>query len=166
MRLLGDTALGLQRYPEARKLYEDSLAIHREFDHRSGIVLALGGLGEVGIMMDDFNAAREWLHEGYTLASAIRDTPLTLWILARIAGLLAKEGASESSLEIISLVLNHYAAPQEARDKAEAVLAELHGSLSARDELATALERGEEFARQAEKGQVGVDENRWLALLL
>lgn len=159
---LGDAAAAMKQYDEAQRYYQDSLDIYREFDNRGGIVLSLGGLGDIYAATGSYDTARNLLHEGFTLASAIRDTPLTLWILTGIANVLTQEGERERALEMLGLVLNHPATPQEARSKANALLGDLR--VKAVDDTA-ALERGKALAAAGEKKRLTVDEGRWLTLL-
>ncbi|MBC6938290.1 MAG: hypothetical protein DWB42_21010, partial [Chloroflexi bacterium] len=92
--------------------------------------------------------------------STIRDTPLTLWVLTGIAALLAKTGEQERSVEMLGLVLDHCATPQEARDRAQTILAGLDMPVL---EIDSALERGKamdgvETTRQLFR----MADNRWL----
>ncbi len=138
---LGDVALALGAYEEARQRYLSSLEIYREYDDRAGIVISLSGLGDVAAALEDYDAAREHFYEAFNLASTIRDTPLTLWILTGIAALLSKTGEAERAAELIGLILDHYATPREARDRAQAVLAGLRSS-QALPVVDDALQRG------------------------
>ena len=128
-------------------------------------IQALGGLGEVFTAQERYEEARQHFHEAFTMASSLHDTPLTLWVLTGIAALLAKEGEKGRSVELLGLVLNHYATPQEARDKAAAVLNDLQADLSD-PVLAEALERGKGMALdaiEAARLRLGMDEGqRWL----
>jgi tetratricopeptide (TPR) repeat protein len=163
---LGQVALGQENYEEAKEAFSKGLNIYREFDNRTGIVTTLGGLGDVAAALGEYDVARQYLHEAFSTASALHDTPLTLWVLAGIAALLAKEGEKERSVELLGLVLDHYATPQEARDKASAVLHDLDADLSD-PVLAEALERGKGMALdalEAARRRLGMDESqRWLS---
>jgi tetratricopeptide (TPR) repeat protein len=161
---LGDVAYAQGYYDEAQTCYAESLAIYREFDNRSGMVISLGGLGDVATVMGDYTTARQYFHEAFTTASSIRDTPLTLWILVGIATLLAHEGEKERSVEILAILLDHYATPQEARDRAEFLLSEIRQDLSSHM-LDAAFERGKVIAldaMEAARRRVPLEENRWL----
>jgi class 3 adenylate cyclase/tetratricopeptide (TPR) repeat protein len=161
---LGDMAFEQGQHETARRYYSESLAIYREFDNRSGIVISLGGLGYLSTEIGDYEEARQYFHDAFTTASSIRDTPLTLWVLVGIAMVLAKEGEKERSVELLGLVLDHYATPQEARDKAEALLAQLRSDLDM-PVLNAALERGQTLAldaMQAARRRLGVDGKKWL----
>lgn len=122
---LGDVAFALGDYEQARQHYQSSLEIYRDYDDRAGIVISLSGLGDVAAALEDYDAAREHFYEAFNLASTIRDTPLTLWILTGIAALLGKTGEAERAAELIGLILDHYATPREARDRAQTVLESL-----------------------------------------
>jgi class 3 adenylate cyclase/tetratricopeptide (TPR) repeat protein len=162
---LGQVALGLNQYDAASEAFSEGLAIYRDFDNRTGIVTTLGGLGDVAVGRNEYETARQYLHEAFSTASALHDTPLTLWVLSGIAALLAKEGEKERSVELLGLILDHYATPQEARDKASTVIRELDADLS-EPLLAEALERGKGMAldaMEAAKRRLGMDESqRWL----
>lgn len=163
---LGQVAFGQGRYADAQEFYAESLAIYREFDNRTGIVTAIGGLGDVAAVLGQYDQARQYFHEAFSIASALHDTPLTLWVLAGIATLLAKEGERERSAELFGLVLNHYASPQEARNKTNAAINEFAVDLSD-PVLAEALERGKGLALdalEAARRRLGMDESqRWLS---
>ncbi len=160
---LGDVALAQQDYDAARRYYQDSLAIYREFEHRLGISLTLGGLGDVGVAMGDIETARQHFHEAYMMAQVIRDTPLQLWLLTGISGLLSREGERERAAELLGMVLNDSATTQETRDKADAILIAL-GDAVHTPLVAAALERGKNMADQ-KKQRVSPEENRWLPLV-
>jgi class 3 adenylate cyclase/tetratricopeptide (TPR) repeat protein len=161
---LGDVAFAQGMYDEARQYYADSLAIYREFDNRSGIVISLGGLGDVATVTGDFAAARDYFHEAFTSASTIRDMPLTLWILVAIATLLAREGEKERAVEMLAIVLDHYATPQEARDRGDQLMVELKADLSSHL-LHAAWERGKALAldaMEAARQRPTMEDSRWL----
>ena len=162
---LGQTALGMGNYDEAEQSFTEGLSIYREFDNRTGIVMTLVGLGDIYTTRGAYTEARQHFHEAFTMASALHDTPLTLWVLAGIAAMLAKEGEKGRSVELLGLVLHHYATPQEARDRATALLTELQADLSD-PVLADALERGKGMALdalEAARRRLGMDEGqRWL----
>lgn len=161
---LGDVALAQNDFTAANRYYQDSLAIYREFDHRLGTSLTLGGLGDVSVALGEVESARKYFHEAYTLAQVIRDTPLLLWLLTGIAGLLAREKEDERAAELLGMVLNHYATTQEARDKAEVILAGL-GEAGHTPALNAALERGKGMAKNKHPQRISPEENRWLPLV-
>jgi hypothetical protein len=104
--------------------------------------------------------AREYFFEAFTTASTIRDTPLTLWVLTGIASLLAKTGEQERAVEMLGLVLDHCATPQEARDRAQRILATLDLSEYALDQ---AFERGKTMdGTETTRQLFRVAENKWL----
>lgn len=157
---LGDVAFSLRDYEEAWRCYESSLSIYKEYEDRSGMVVALSGLGDVAAAVSDYDVAREYFFEAFTTASTIRDTPLTLWVLTGIASLLAKTGEQERAVEMLGLVLDHCATPQEARDRAQAILGELDLPEYALDQ---ALERGKAMdGAETTRQLFRVAENKWL----
>ncbi|MEZ4671804.1 MAG: tetratricopeptide repeat protein [Anaerolineae bacterium] len=162
MLFLGDVALGQKDLTDAKRHYTDALAVYREFDQRVGTSMSLGGLGDVAIRFGDTKTARQHYYEAHNTAQAIRDVPLTLWILSGIAALLAKEGEQERAAELLGMILNHYAAPQESRDRAATVLEEMGASAAL---VTAALERGKGIASTAEHQRLNLDENRWYTLV-
>jgi predicted ATPase/class 3 adenylate cyclase len=164
MYYLGDVTFAERRFDAARKYYADALCTYREYDNQLGMALTLGGLGDVAAVRGDYKSARQYFAEAFNIASAIRDTPLTLWILTGIAGLLAKEDQEERSVELLGMVLNHYASPREARDKADAILSELKIDLSS-PYLAEALARGRDLAEGADRHRLTLSDGHWLRLL-
>ncbi len=157
---LGDVAFALQDYEEAWRCYETSLAIYKAFEDRDGMVVALSGLGDVAVAVGDYEVAREYFYEAFTTASTVRDTPLTLWVLTGIAALLAKTGEQERAVEMLGLVLDHCATPQEARDRAQAVLSTLEMPEYALDQ---ALARGKSLDGPETTRQLfRMAENKWL----
>ncbi len=164
MYYLGDVTFAENNLDAARKHYADALCTYREYDNKLGMALTLGGLGDVAATRGDYGSARQYFAEAFSIASAIRDTPLTLWILTGIAGLLAKENEKERSIELLGMVLNHYGSPQEARDKASAILTDLQVDLSS-PFLAAALERGRTLAEGADRRRLTLGDDHWLRLL-
>jgi hypothetical protein len=164
MLFLGDVELSQKEYTAARRSYQDSLAIYREFDHRLGVSLTLGGLGDVAVALGEIEPAREYFHDAYTMAQVIRDTPLQLWILTGITSLLAREKEEERAAELLGMILNHHATTQETRDKAETILNSL-GEAVHTSALEAALERGKDMVNHKTQQRVSPEENRWLPLV-
>ncbi|MBN8619358.1 MAG: tetratricopeptide repeat protein [Anaerolineae bacterium] len=159
---LGDVALAQHDYDDARRCYSDALAIYREFDQRLGISLTLGGLGDVAAATHDYEIARQHFHAAHQTAQSIRDVPLTLWILTGIAGLLVREGEDERAVELLGMILNHYATPQEARDKALRILADLHLDSPT---LTAALARGKGLVATSGSRRLNFEDNRWFTVI-
>lgn len=157
--LMGGVTLTQGQTKEARKFFTDSLAIEREFDHQSGITLGLSGLGDTALAEGDVSAAQAAFSEAYTQAAEIRDTPLTLWVLAGLAGALAEAGEDARSSELLGLVLHHHASPQEARDRAATIQANV---LPLNAATTAAFARGQAMAQNAPRGQVGLENGHWL----
>ncbi len=70
----------------------------------------------------------------------------------------------ERAAELLGMVLNHYATTQEARDKAEVILAGL-GEAGHTPALNAALERGKGMAKNKHPQRISPEENRWLPLV-
>ena len=75
-------------YPEGQSLYEESLAIYREFGDKPGTFWALNGLGWAAELQGDYEAARGFFDERLTIAREIgsqRFVALSLWRLGDVA---------------------------------------------------------------------------------
>jgi len=64
------------------------------------------------------------------IAVETHGTPVALEALVGLASLRAKKGVRESALELLLIVLNHPASPQETRNRAAHLRAELEAQLT------------------------------------
>jgi DNA-binding CsgD family transcriptional regulator len=70
---LGNLSLDLNEFAEARALFEESHAIHRQLGDRDGIASALNGLGLVARELGDFARARDLHRQALVLWQEIND---------------------------------------------------------------------------------------------
>lgn len=128
-------------YEEARALSQESLSISREVGEPWMVANNLGNLGKIACKLRDLPAATNYLRDGLKIASEIGAVPLTLDILAGVAGLLRDLNCPEQAAELIGLALNHPAAYNEVTQQCQVMLDELRPLLTA-DALEAALARG------------------------
>ena len=125
----------LDEYDEAKPLLEEGLAIRRELGYRRGIAISLSYLGRVAGALQETEESKKYFYEALKTAMDIRAIPLALDILVGLAMTLTQEGSIEQAINLAQFPLHHPASGQEARDKAQRLLAELAPHLSA--ELST-----------------------------
>jgi tetratricopeptide (TPR) repeat protein len=126
---LGSSDHLLGRFPEARALLLESLAIFRETGSQRGVAYALSGLGRLATDEGDYEAATDYLVQALAAAVAIREIPKVLDVLADQAALFLKTGAAAQAAELYTLVANHPASSEitqaEAAKRIEQLAAEL-----------------------------------------
>jgi predicted ATPase len=133
----------------ARERYEESLAINDEIGgHQDGAAVNIINLGLVSLAEGDHVRAMQRFREAIDLFTAIEARAGIIIALVCIAELRAKTGDPRGALELISLAMAQPAAPQQARDDAAPILAELEEKLGP-EAVAAGLERGPELDLEA-----------------
>jgi tetratricopeptide (TPR) repeat protein len=115
----------LKKLEKAKRYYQESLLIAREIDHRSGATSTLINLGQLYILLGEYEVAWATLQEAITETVAIGAVPLTLDALVGLAKLQLEVGQYEAAAELLGLALNHPALEHDSRQLAEAVLESL-----------------------------------------
>jgi tetratricopeptide (TPR) repeat protein len=121
-------------YAEARERYLESIEMNKETGERWRAGPALIGLGYTTCALGDYEAAGRHFREALQTGMEIGSLWIAMDSLVGLAGLLPArdpgEAAAEQAVELLAFVLQHPSSTQEARDRAELLLAELEGRLS------------------------------------
>lgn len=115
----------LGHYVEAHRLVNRALAIFSAVEDHIGCVLALYSLGRTSLALDDRAAAWAVLVDALRRAQITGATPFVPLILTTVAALLARAGAVERALVILSLVIEHPASIPMAHEEAAPLRAAL-----------------------------------------
>jgi tetratricopeptide (TPR) repeat protein len=138
----------IQNYEEAKQYYQEALLIAREIDHKAGETSTLNNLGQLHILLGDYQGAMEYLHEALAKSLAIGAAPLSLEALVGVAQYQIDVGQYISAAELLGLVLNHTALELDVSQVAESVLDGLRKALPAA-QLEEAMERGKRVELQS-----------------
>jgi tetratricopeptide (TPR) repeat protein len=138
MHNLGKVAYDRQDYVGAVPRLEESLAISRSIGNRPGEALTLSQLGDVMRMMGDTWEANSLYRQALAVSEQIRAVPT---ILDAMVGLAEIAEDPKQTLPWLGLVLNHPAASQSSKRRANALLDGLRESLS-KAEIDVRLEQG------------------------
>jgi len=139
---LGHIAMELGDYAEAKHLYQEGIAIYQQTGIKSGLANTLGNLGQVCHKLGEYAEARPHLHEALQIAQEIGAIPIALESLSRLAPLLAQEGKTKQSLELLAFTMHQPAILQATKENAEVLFSELAADLSPED-VAAAEARGQ-----------------------
>ncbi len=129
-RFLGLAALAQGKLAEAEAFIHKSLDVFKDFVTRWDIVLSLVYLGEIKAAAGDFLEARRIFLETLPMALKFQAIPLALDVLVGLAYLAAQAGQAEQAVELSMCVLCHPASTQEAKERAEQLIAELEPQLT------------------------------------
>jgi DNA-binding SARP family transcriptional activator/predicted ATPase len=124
-RGLGDIALAEGDEDRAYSLFEQSFTQANEANFIWGAAYAQAGMARAAAALKNFAAARKHLSQGLKSVSTIEDTGLALIPLAACAQLYAARGEVEQAIELCSLVVGHFAAWKETKDRATKLLNDL-----------------------------------------
>lgn len=151
LAVMGWAQYELGRYVEAHGLVTRALAIFTAVEDHIGCVLALYSLGRTTLALDDDAGAWGLLLDALRRAQGTGATPFVPLILTTVAALLARAGAVERALVMLSLVIDHSASIPMAREEAAPLRAALVAA-TAPIVVATALEqsKGATFAGLAD----------------
>jgi predicted ATPase/DNA-binding SARP family transcriptional activator/Tfp pilus assembly protein PilF len=139
---LGHIAMELGDYAEAKHLYQEGIAIYQQTGIKSGLANTLGNLGQVCYKLGEYAEARPYLHEALRIAQEIGAIPIALESLSRLAPLLAQEGETKQSLELLAFTMHQPAILQATKENAEVLFSELAADLPPED-VAAAEARGQ-----------------------
>jgi len=92
--------VGAGNLDRARALFEEALAIEREFGHAWGEALVIGNLGALALAEGDLAAARSGLGESIRRLRGLGDSYSLLEAIERSAGLAAAEGAIRRAVRL------------------------------------------------------------------
>ncbi|MBI5033936.1 MAG: tetratricopeptide repeat protein [Chloroflexi bacterium] len=130
-RFWGLAALAQGKLEKAESLIYKSLAIYSEIVTGWDIAVCHIYLGEIKTAQNDPDEAKQIFEEALKMGMEIQAVPLVLDALIGLAGLHAQAGELEQALEFSICVANHSAATQEAKARAEKLIAELTPPMSA-----------------------------------
>jgi len=142
---------GPAEWPEARRLHEQSLTISKELGERREMAASLNYLGYVTCALAEYGTAKQHFLAALQTAIEGQITPVALAAVAGLATLLTHQPARETELglitmkeqaiELLAFVQSHSATSQEAKDRAQRLLAELETELPPQV-MAAAQKRG------------------------
>jgi tetratricopeptide (TPR) repeat protein len=143
---------GAAEWPEAKRLHEESLVLSKELGNRWETTVSLNYLGYVTCALAEYGAAQQHFLAALQMATEAQLAPVALNTLVGLATLLSHQPAGETepglatmqerALELLALVLSHPASGQEAKDKAQRLLAEIETKLPLQM-MAIAQKRGQ-----------------------
>jgi predicted ATPase/transcriptional regulator with XRE-family HTH domain len=117
-------------YAEARRLFDESTMLYREIDDRWSWSRVLNLRGYFALLRGEEALARADFRQAIQIALAADVKPNVLDGLAGLALLSAQKGHYERALELATHVRQHPASPQEAKDRAEKLRAEVEDQLT------------------------------------
>jgi hypothetical protein len=118
-----------------------------------GVPVSLQRLGDVALVVGDQHEARQCYWQSVQMAIDHPYVELQLYVLLGPARLWAQEGRAEQAVELAALARHHPASVEEARDKADELLARLQVELP--PELYAAAEaRGRARGLEATMGEL------------
>jgi tetratricopeptide (TPR) repeat protein len=136
---LGDTALAMADYEQARERHQEARALFQEMDihwgqafsgEHWGLAYSLDRLGDVALAVGDVEEAKGYYQQALLIARDYSHVALELDVLVSQAALLAQKGHEERSVELAALALHHPASDKEVTGRAQALLRQLEGKLS------------------------------------
>ncbi|HSH02319.1 MAG TPA: tetratricopeptide repeat protein [Anaerolineae bacterium] len=127
---LGNVAWREERYEDAEKLCQQSLQLWREMKFQAGMAGSLDTLASISRAMGNLQASQKYHQEALQISIDIQAIPLALEILSGLVVLLQEQNEDVLAVKILSFVLQHSAADQVTKDKANTLLAGLATQLS------------------------------------
>jgi len=139
--VLGQVAVELGDYKEAKKQFEQGLQCLKELGDAWGIAVSCSNLGRLALLTHDYENAKLWLQRSlpYHKQSG-QQTRHYFEALLDISQLFAAQKREEDAIELLSCLLNQ-TYDQRLWGQATASLGELHAVLPA-EIYAAAVERG------------------------
>jgi hypothetical protein len=107
LNMLWELAYRRQEFGDAKREYQESLAILRDFGERERLASTLAHYSEVCTALGDSVQARESLYDSLKLAQEICADRVTVRSLLGLAALLSTDGGSEQSVEILAAIVEH-----------------------------------------------------------
>ena len=126
---LGRVALAEGNLHAAQELCQEALRICQEVGYRWGESFSYSLLGQAALLQEDYQAARLNLGRAFRIAAAINAQPLIMEVNVGLATLLIQMGEPEAAVELLTQVVRHAGATQEARERSRGLLEELAASM-------------------------------------
>ena len=117
-------------YTEARRLFDESIALYREIGDQWGWSRVLNLRGYFALLTGDVALARHVFLQAAQISLAAGVIPNVLDALAGLCSCCAQEGQRDRALELAILVLQHSASSQDSKDRAEKLRSELEMQLT------------------------------------
>jgi tetratricopeptide (TPR) repeat protein len=132
---LGTIARYQRDYTRATSLYEESLAVFRELDHKRGVAWSLRSLGTVALCTGQPDRAARLLQESLMVFRDLRDKRLIAWSFQDLGAVARHRGEYEVAARLLgaaSALREAIGAPLPSADRAayEDNLAALRANLS------------------------------------
>lgn len=155
-RFWGLAALAQKKLEQAESLINKSLEIYREIVTGYDILLCQIYLGEVKAALNDTDEAKRLFVKSVRMGMEIQLLPLVLDALTGLADLCARSDEIELALELAASVADHAAATQEAKLRAEKLVAEITPHLSGQQiETIQVQARQKNFVEMIERVELG-----------
>lgn len=127
---LGEVAYRRRQYHAARRNYQESLAILRDFGERERLASTLMLYGEVCTDLEENDAAKQAWLESLRIAREIGVDGIAVKALLGLAALQNTDGRRELSVEILAGIIEHPSFDQADKEKVANLLAELQAGLA------------------------------------
>lgn len=122
---LGLSAYKVKNYVKAESLYQNALSLAQESGQKWLEAWLMAELDKTDFTLGVYWRAQGRLNQSSKLAKELKDVPLLLHVLFYLAELHAKQGKSERTINLLSLVIQNQATEQEDKDLAGKLLKDL-----------------------------------------
>jgi tetratricopeptide (TPR) repeat protein len=119
LRNQGETARAMGSRDEARRYFDESVALAHETNAPDAIIASAGYLAEMAVEEGDLNTAQQWLEAALEIEANVQQVYLKYLFLVRCAAYHLAGGAPEQALLLLAFVRAHPNAPYEARRLAQ-----------------------------------------------
>jgi predicted ATPase/DNA-binding SARP family transcriptional activator len=143
-RGVGDLSLLANDLQTAKQYFETCEQVARIGQHNWMTIYSLSSLSIIKLKSGDMESAASDLTEALRLAQKVHDPGITLKIIANVAELLAFKNQTESSIELSSFVLTHFASWNEIERQSSELMSSLKSKLLPR-EFNDAKKNGQTF---------------------
>lgn len=110
---------------EAQRFFQESIAIWREIGDQGDLAQTLNNLGDTLLAQGDQLKAEQLFLEALAIAQEAEVTPVLLDAVRGLAALRAQVGASEEALALLFHILQHSAATQKTKGRAQELCTEM-----------------------------------------
>lgn len=113
----GKLAIKHGNFDLARTMLNESLSMKRKINDRRGEAVALTGLGDIDLILDNLAEAEDYLSNALRLSQAIEDVQMSLDIITAMGELKLKQSEIELAQNLVSYIASHEGVAEEARQR-------------------------------------------------
>ncbi len=112
LHLLGIILIRAKSYPEAQRIFQESMAICQEVRDLGGVAFSLGHLGEIAAHQEEYESSRQYILEAVKIMYDTKQEIFLYWNLFDLAESFHRTGDHVRAVQILAFILSRNDDPE------------------------------------------------------